>query len=236
MTTAHPQKVDEYLLPYHWCLGGFYGKIHDLRARLAFPWLGKNDHVLDLGGGDGKLVSLYAKQVKEVVLLDFNSQAIAFANLFLKRYENAHAQVATAEKIPYPDQAFDKVFFIEVIEHLTSESAIKALQEIRRVLKPGGMLFLSTPNRRNLRSRIWGERQSPDKHEHEYALNELKELISGNGFSILSEKGIYLPFPLPRAEHYANVFPFRTVFSYLIDLGKNFPSLAETIWIAARRN
>jgi len=56
------------------------------------------------------------------------------------------------ERLPFEDAAFDWVIALEVIEHL--ENRHHALREMRRVLKPGGKLILSTPNMLNLKSRL----------------------------------------------------------------------------------
>ena len=53
------------------------------------------------------------------------------------------------ERIPFPDDSFDVILFNEVFEHLRID-LIFTVSELRRVLKPGGRLFLSTPNHRSL--------------------------------------------------------------------------------------
>ncbi|MGC8873967.1 MAG: class I SAM-dependent methyltransferase [Chloroflexia bacterium] len=57
------------------------------------------------------------------------------------------------DPLPYGDGLFDAVVFAEVMEHLPG-SPLPALEEIRRVLVPGGLLVLSTPNARSLRTRL----------------------------------------------------------------------------------
>jgi SAM-dependent methyltransferase len=52
--------------------------------------------------------------------------------------------------LPFADGAFDKVLMLEVIEHFPSDAVGGLLGEIRRVLRPGGGLVLSTPRRRAL--------------------------------------------------------------------------------------
>ena len=54
--------------------------------------------------------------------------------------------------LPFADEAFDYVLFLEVIEHLRAPFAV--MREISRILKPGGVLFLSTPNILNIGSRL----------------------------------------------------------------------------------
>ena len=55
-------------------------------------------------------------------------------------------------KIPYADNAFDYVCFLEAIEH--TENPYNAVREIARVLKPGGTLIMSTPNYLNIERRL----------------------------------------------------------------------------------
>jgi SAM-dependent methyltransferase len=54
------------------------------------------------------------------------------------------------ERLPFEDATFDGVLFNEIFEHLRV-NPIETMREVRRVLRPGGVLFLSTPNLRSLR-------------------------------------------------------------------------------------
>lgn len=56
--------------------------------------------------------------------------------------------VGSAGKLPFKDDSFDAVAFFDVIEHIPKHTEPQALKEILRVLRPGGFLSLSTPNRR----------------------------------------------------------------------------------------
>lgn len=98
------------------------------------------------------------------------------------------------DSFPYHDETFDVVLFCEIIEHLLTDP-VHALIEIRRVLKPGGILVLTTPNVArldNVRKIIAGENiydpysgYGPyGRHNREYTQQDLSSLLSANGFSV----------------------------------------------------
>jgi SAM-dependent methyltransferase len=98
------------------------------------------------------------------------------------------------EKFPYDDSSFDVVLFCEIIEHLLTDP-VHALTEIRRVLKPGGNLVLTTPNvarLENARKIIAGENVydpysghgAYGRHNREYTQEDLFSLLTANGFTV----------------------------------------------------
>lgn len=98
------------------------------------------------------------------------------------------------DSFPYADDAFDLVLFCEIIEHLFIDP-VHALTEIKRVLKPGGTLILTTPNAArtdNVRKIIAGENiydpysgYGPyGRHNREYTERELSLLLMENGFRV----------------------------------------------------
>ena len=109
------------------------------------------------------------------------------------------------DSLPYPDDTFDAVLFAEVIEHLTQDPTF-ALVELHRVLKPGGQLLITTPNifrLQNVMDMLRGRRNifHPysghgvyGRHQREYGLGELLDLVRGCGYAVLrSEVEDYEP-------------------------------------------
>lgn len=99
-----------------------------------------------------------------------------------------------ADRFPYDDNSFDVVLFCEIIEHLLSDP-VHALTEIRRVLKSGGSLILTTPNVARLENaeKILAGQNIYDpysgygpygRHNREYTETDLRIVLSANGFNV----------------------------------------------------
>ena len=105
--------------------------------------------VLEIGCGRGGFSCWIASQPtapRELVAADFSSVAVAKGKAFADRQGlgNITWIEADIQKIPFPNASFDTVFSCETVEHVPDPQL--ALRELARVLKPGGTLFLTTPN------------------------------------------------------------------------------------------
>lgn len=223
---------DEYEIPGHWMMPTFYDTYHRYPIELILPFLKKTDIVLDVGCGDGRLTSFLAKRVKKAYGIDNLRRPLEFAKLLIVS-KNVVLNEGNALDIPYQDGIFDVATAFGVIEHIPISEAKLFLKEIKRVIRPQGLFILTTPNRDELRGRLWGHKINK-KHYFEFNLEEACNTIEGAGFEIVDRKGIYIPPPIPYIEHYASIFPFRSLFKFLIKLSKYYPTLSETILIIAK--
>jgi len=99
--------------------------------------------VLDVGCGSGDWAEYLSKLGYQVTGVDYSPDAIA-----LCKKHSGTFWVMDATRLTFPKNSYDAVFSLEVAEHITQTDLIKSLKECRRVLKPGGVLFLHTePNR-----------------------------------------------------------------------------------------
>ncbi|MFZ5918892.1 MAG: methyltransferase domain-containing protein [Chloroflexota bacterium] len=223
-----------YHVPYHWMLSDFFKKKYEYPIELLRQHLREYEIVLDIGCGDGRLTSLLAERIGWIVGLDHQLLPLRFARLLVQR-ENLCLlrQDLLLSPLPFANDAFDWVTCFDVIEHIPREAVPGLLSEIKRVLKPGGGLALTTPNRDSLRNRIWGHHLT-DKHCFELNPREMTQTLYAAELEIIELRGIYLPIPIPKVEHYASVVPFRALFRWLIPLGERFVSLSETMFVLAR--
>jgi SAM-dependent methyltransferase len=127
----------------------------------------KNKVVLDVACGTGYGSSLIAKTAKKVIGVDNSPQAIKYSK---KNYNASNIEfvVGDATQLPLQDQSVDVVVSFETIEHLLKPTLF--INEIKRVLKPGGTFIVSTPNAAEFM-------EGNEYHKHEFKLAELENLL-----------------------------------------------------------
>lgn len=106
----------------------------------------KDKEVLDIGCGYGWCVNFcLQKGVKSVTGIEISEADLTTVKEGIND-RRAHFVVAGALELPFRDNSFDTVVSWEVIEHIPKGTESKMFAEVNRVLKPGGVLYLSTPH------------------------------------------------------------------------------------------
>ena len=133
----------------------------------------KDKIVLDIACGDGYGAFMLSKVARQVYAVDLSEEAIKRASSL---YENKNLSFIQASglKLPFADSSVDVVVSFETIEHMSESDGRKFLLEIKRVLKDGGRLILSTPEKDAVS--LGGLPVNPF-HLHEYSTNELAESL-----------------------------------------------------------
>jgi SAM-dependent methyltransferase len=140
--------------------------------------------VLEAGCGEGYGADLIASVAGRVVAVDYDEATVAHVQA---RYPRVTMLAGNLAALPLPDASVEVVVNFQVIEHLWDQPQFVA--ECARVLRPGGLLLMSTPNRITFSP----GRDTPINPFHTRELNaaELSELLSGEGFSVESMLGVF---------------------------------------------
>jgi 2-polyprenyl-3-methyl-5-hydroxy-6-metoxy-1,4-benzoquinol methylase len=161
--------------------------------RLLAPRSG--ERLLDVGCGSGVLADLMAADEDVSVLaVDGNDAAIAFACERFRR-PNLEFRRGLVDELDLPPGSFDGIAFLEVIEHVTEAQARAVLRTFHRLLKPGGRLVVSTPNRRSLWPLIeWvmdtlrlAPHMDEDQHDRLYDRTALAAMAAECGFHVRNQ-------------------------------------------------
>jgi len=137
---------------------------HIERYRFAASVLPPGSRVLDIASGSGYGTAMLVRHGCWVVGADYDEVPLTFAN---KLWKHARFIRANALRLPFSDNSFDAVVTFETIEHVVEGHEF--LQEMRRVLRPGGVLICSTPNIRYT--------FHPAFHVKEYGAGEFFDLV-----------------------------------------------------------
>lgn len=139
--------------------------------------------VLEAGCGEGYGAALLARYARLVIGVDYDEPAAAHA---AARYPDVRIARGNLACLPVADSAVDVVANLQVIEHLWDQAGF--LAECARVLRPGGRLLVTTPNRITFSP----GRDAPLNpfHTRELSAAELAELLVGAGFTVHAMLGL----------------------------------------------
>jgi len=171
---------------------------NNLRIFEAIKYLDKGKRILDIGCSKGELGLLVREKFEEIYGVDISEFALKIAekNGVITQKVNLNY-----ENLPYENNFFDAIVCLDVIEHIINPFHL--LAEIKRVLKPQGVLILTTPNFRKIKNILYllviGKfpKTSTDAsfwdggHLHYFTFKDIKWLLKCHGFSIVSKGYIF---------------------------------------------
>lgn len=159
--------------------------------------------ILDIGNAPGHVgigFSLMGHQVRGMNL-NANWRNTYPSPEWFERFNVVESDLET-QKIPFDDNSFDAVLFTEVLEHVGITHPHAIIDEMVRVLKPGGVIIFSTPNVCNIsnlyallkgKNLFWAPEifyGSLDRHNREFTPSEVVQLMSASGLECLGMWGL----------------------------------------------
>ncbi len=156
--------------------------ILNTRYELATRYAASKD-VLEVACGAGVGLGMLARVSRRTIGGDIDASNCAIAQETYRDRPEIEIKEFAAEELPFPDKSFDLILLYEALYYLKSVDAF--IQEVRRVLRPGGTLLLSTVNCR------WrGFNPSPFSTKY-YDAAELAAMLHGHDFDFT----LYAGFP-----------------------------------------
>lgn len=171
--------------------------------------------LLDIGTGKGYLLDVASK-------MGFDCRGLELSSYAAEKAAERHAGrifTGTIEKAKYDGASFDVVTQTDLIEHIGDPKSLMA--EISRVLKPGGLVFIITPNTDSWTRRFFGKRWFQYKYEHViyWDPRSLRRLLDLFGFETLTLRNNRKRF---RLSYYNDYFK---KYAFLGPVGRLFPKL-----------
>jgi methionine biosynthesis protein MetW len=176
-------------------LDRLFNPLENPRQEVAIRLLKPGTRLLDIGCWDGRLMELIRQTnlYQDLYGIDIINEAIE--NVKLKGF-NAQLVDLNNEPLPFPDDYFDTVVLLAVLEHIFDPYSV--IKEINRVLRPGGLLIIDVPNVASFsnRTRILfgripvtsGDPGWDGGHLHYFTKSALDEFLQRSGFYVISRK------------------------------------------------
>lgn len=105
----------------------------------------ENAKILDWGCGPGRIVRHlpeFTGEKCEIYGTDYNRQSIVWCSRNLKSIKFNHNSLVA--KLPYPDNYFDAIYGLSIFTHLSEQMHFEWAAELMRIIKPNGILFVTT--------------------------------------------------------------------------------------------
>lgn len=156
--------------------------LYDLELRTLLGALARGARVLDVGSGSGVVLEVLRRRGFPAVGLERAPEALRISRA-------AGLDVVDADLLdrPFPEESFDAVVLFHVLEHL--ERPVETLEEISRVLRPGGLLLVQVPCVESLQLRVFGPRFFSlllPQHLWHFGPATLARILRRAGFAVLS--------------------------------------------------
>ena len=161
----------------------YWFRRHEIAYRFALP-LADGQDVLEVGCGEGYGTALLATAAARVVGVDYDALTVAHARA---TYPTARFVRGNLAALPVRSGAMGLLATLQVIEHVWNHPEF--VRECLRVLRPGGLLVVTTPNRLTFSPGL--DAPLNPFHTKEFTASELSELIAANGFGIEAVLGLH---------------------------------------------
>jgi len=174
----------------HFQRGWHQGRLALFQSQFKFT--GK-ESIADIGCGSGIMINAIKDEVGSAYGIDSNPSAIEFCNLKFAHEKKLKFKLGQLDKTGLDRESLDFVLCTEVLEHVFDGQIDKILLHWLEILKPGGEIFLTTPNERSpwpLMEWILDKlklvpQMAGEQHVSHWTTSKLDKTLTRNGFQTL---------------------------------------------------
>lgn len=173
-------------------------QVTELIVKHCLELSGKRPVIVEVGAGLGNFAEKVRESLAQVGIrtVDYRPIDVVLNSLKRQKEKGLNSIMATATTLPFENESADVVYAGEVIEHLPYEMCIQFLKEMRRVLKRGGRLVLTTPNYHSvpaerdinagLQPLTFDPERDPYAEEHQFPFTKetMVDLLQRIGFQV----------------------------------------------------
>lgn len=189
--TEYPHEA--YGKAYYQCLANEAGR-NAASHRWRMRWLDEmldikpGDRVVDMGSGSGQIAEHLAERGATVDAVDQEKEAVAFARKRCGHLRQVRFHLCDARNCSHlQSSAYDKAACCDLIEHVYDDVMLGIFREALRLLKPGGVLYVYSPNARHWIERLKARNfilKQPAGHIRVRCIKEVIEALKSCGFEI----------------------------------------------------
>jgi 2-polyprenyl-3-methyl-5-hydroxy-6-metoxy-1,4-benzoquinol methylase len=139
--------------------------------------------LVEVGAGEGYGAAIFASTGASVLAIDYDELSIGH---LAASYPSVSAVRGNLAALPVRTRSVDIVASLQVIEHVWDHPQF--ISECARVLRPGGSLIVTTPNRLTFSPGL--DQPLNPFHTHEFTAWELSSLVAHNGLAVMAVRGV----------------------------------------------
>jgi len=170
--------------------------------------------ILDVGCGTGETLCFLKDLFPKSKLFGVDSSSLAIKYTKQKGHKNITKSLAN--KLPFKDNSFDAILFLDVLEHISNDQVV--ITEAKRVLKKNGSIIITSP----ALNFIWSAHDTDQGHKRRYTRTAIRNLSNKTGLKIsfISYFNFFLSPPIIFIRLLSNIKSLKYLSSY--DNGLNF--------------